>query len=203
MVRQTDWWELHFVADETVYVNASVGGDWYTVREGSEQSFTARLTDEGVLTVANGETHTVSSGELETYEETKVEQGGTLTVEQGGTLVTNGKAERWSRLDDYATHAGKVTTRADIDNVQSYTDQLPADAPIASLLVGIEPAGDLSGEPFDGVWAVVVGATDARTGRTGPIREPGTWHFTLDVYVLAPYSDHADVAAARAAHEVG
>lgn len=222
MAIQTEWWALHFAADETVYVNASIGPSWYTVVEGAVDSFTLRLRDDGTLTVANGETHTVEYETVEFYAETRVEQGGTLTVDQGGTLVTSSREQRWSRLDAYATHSGQAVVDESMDGEGWYADKFAsADAPIDSLLVGVEPVrtdadteyddntgyddgsvyGHRRSDEFDGVWGIVMGATDERTTNTGQSANPGTWHMTLDIAILAPYSDYADVAAARAAHE--
>lgn len=204
------WWELHIVDDaggeKILHVDATIGPDWFTVRENTTQSVEFRFADgDGAgetLVVSNGETHTVANGELESYSQTEVQQGGTLQVNQGGTLITNGAESRWRQLFDFAVHAGQAAVDRSIDNTAWYADQLDSEARVNSLLMGIEPQGDLSDEQFDGFWGIVMGAQDVRTVNTGESGNQGTWHMTLDFNVLAPFSEHADVSAAQTAHEV-
>jgi len=60
---------------------------------------------------------------------------------------------RYRRLANYHDFAGAADVGVDDKQVPYYRESLPARADVSSLLIGVEPNGDIA--PATGVWAVV------------------------------------------------
>jgi len=160
----------------------------------------------GDLFVPSGETYVVASGTVEVFNDVTV--AGTLTVE--GTLVVTGTLNSTSgtvnvttgtidnlsekvltKLLDHDRHAGSYTLNDTLDNVQRYKERLPSNPNINSLVVGLEPSGDLSNRNIAGKWGLISNITDSRTrALTNPV-------VTLEMDILADISEYADVTAVQ------
>jgi len=102
----------------------------------------------------------------------------------------------FNTLRSLADYAGQYAPIASVNGVQNYLSQLPTRATVNSLLVGIEPSTDLQNQGINGVWGLVDQGEDARN-------QPLSTHaYTLEVRVLAEYSEYADHNAVQADLEV-
>jgi hypothetical protein len=63
--------------------------------------------------------------------------------------------ERYGWLVNYHDFAGATDVGVDDKQVPYYRESVPARADVSSLLIGVEPNGDIA--PATGVWAIVEG----------------------------------------------
>jgi len=157
------------------------------------------------LNVASGETYVVEAGTIEFYDDS-VNEG---TIDVNGVIVYYGNAVNFGTVDDsdgvsvfpdenpfktllsYDRHAGSYALSDTLNNTQRYHERLPGSANISSLLVGIEPSPKLKSEFVGGVWGLISNVTDNRSrALTNPV-------VTLEIDILAEYSEYNDVAAVR------
>lgn len=157
-----------------------------TPTRGERARYTFRMSTDDLL-VRSGQTHTVASGTEEVYATVTVEDGGTLTIEDGGTLTTT--EGQFGELREYADHAGAFAPVETLNNTQRYGEQIPSDADVDSIVLGIEPSQPQQDRSIDGVWGIVTRATD---DRVSPLTNRV---ISLEVQVLAEYSDYADHTA--------
>jgi len=163
------------------------------------------------LAVSSGETHTVKSGKIEVYNNVTVD--GTLTVD--GILVVYGTLDSvdgtvdsvdgrinnlskspYNELLAHDRHAGSYTLTGTLNNTQKYKERLPSSANINSLVAGLEPATDLQNRDVAGKWGLISNVTDSRTRAfTNPV-------VTVEVDILADYSEYSDVAAVQTDLEI-
>lgn len=163
------------------------------------------------LVISSGETHTVEAGTVEVWNDVTVD--GELTV--NGILVVYGTLDSvdgtvnsehgtidtltqnpFSRLLAHDRHAGSYTLTETLGNAQKYKERLPASPNINSLVVGLEPATDLSDRDIAGKWGLISNVTDNRTrALTNPV-------VTLEIDILAEYSEFNDVAAVKTDLEI-
>lgn len=94
----------------------------------------------------------------------------------------------FSIFEDYARHAGNYSTLDTLANDQKYTEQFES-AVVDSLLWGIQPSTDLQSKNVVGVWGLVDSVTNERP------QSLSTNRYSVDVFVLAPYSQYMDHAA--------
>lgn len=88
---------------------------------------------------------------------------------------------RYERLVAYHDFAGATNTAVDDKRVPYYRESLPQRANVSSLLIGVEPNGDIS--PATGVWAIVTGGGErSRLFADSAVVE-------LEVVVLAEYPE--------------
>jgi len=133
--------------------------------------------------------------------------GADLGGTDGGTFGTTGgftfpgvedsdqRAIRYRRLRQFADFAGAFATGETAVNQPWFREQLPAEAPVDSLVVGLEPPADL-GRDHPGVWALVQSVTD----QTPPSESRYILEFELVTLAeLTEYTDHAAVKAALSA----
>jgi len=169
---------------------------------GGSATFTLSIKPREPLSVASGESHTVPSGQTEVYETAEI--NGTLTIngtlvvygtfDNNGTVDNNGKLtlkdarlNRLAELLAYDRHAGSYTLTETLGNVQRYKERLPTNPNINSLVVGLEPATDLSDRDIAGKWGLISNITDNRTrALTNPV-------ITLEIDILADYNEYSDV----------
>jgi hypothetical protein len=157
------------------------------------------------LTVASGDTYTVSAGTTEKYNNADID--GTLVIEDTAELVifgtldndgtinnngsltlTSGTAGGFANLIDYDRHAGSYSLNETLNNTQRYKERLPSNANISSLVVGIEPAGELQNKEVQGKWGLISNVTDNRTrALTNPV-------LTLEIDILADYTEYSSVS---------
>lgn len=98
----------------------------------------------------------------------------------GGTDVAPAET-RYERLVAYHDFSGATDAAVDDQRVPYYRESVPQRADITSLLVGIEPNGDL--DPATGVWGIVTGGGEtSRLFADAAVVE-------LDVLVLAEYPE--------------
>jgi hypothetical protein len=173
---------------------ASVNG--WTVGE------TASFTFEFEATQTLTEDYTVPAGETQSFEILFVPEGvtltvdGTLNVEQlldGGTVTGSGGINTGSgyltALTDYVQWAGSWTTLEMLNSVVKYRMQFPDSAAIDSLVWGVTPNTDLADRNVVGVWGLVENIQNERNQALSINR------YTVDVTVLAPIDDYADIDA--------
>jgi hypothetical protein len=158
------------------------------------------------LTVANGETYTVESNTTEVYNTADV--NGTLDVDgtlivydnidtdgttnvSGTLIVTNGQ---FPEIQSYDRHAGSYATIETLNNTQNYRLQIPSNANVNTLLIGLEPNSNMS--DVDGQWGLVANVTDSRT------RPLTNYVIELEVQILAQLSEYADLSTAETNLEV-
>lgn len=98
----------------------------------------------------------------------------------------------YTTLREYLDFAGNVATMKALDGT-AYYRELHTDT--EELLLGFNPDGADMPSAVPGFWGVLTGGRD--------VTRPTMTGFTLDLqmFVLAEYSDHADRAAAKTAHE--
>jgi len=154
------------------------------------------------LTVESGDTYTVSAGDTEQYREVVVD--GTLTVDGrleadelaiSGTVNGSGTVavdEKYAaEIDDLRHHrefAGQFTVRETIDGTQKISETID-NSKLETLVVGIEPSQELQDQFIPGCWGVIETVSDERNAPLTNSR------VRVDLRVLAPFSDYADVDA--------
>ena len=165
----------------------------------------------GTLTVDSGDTYTVASGTTEEYSGVTV--NGTLVVDgilnifgelnnngqvqSTGTINTlDGSAGGFLDLLKYDRHAGSYTLSGTLNNTQRYKERLPSSPNISSLVVGLEPSNDLQDGNIVGKWGLISNVTD---NRTRPLTNPV---LTLEIDILADFSEYNDVSAVQTALEI-
>lgn len=193
MANNDIYWYVH-TEQRTHVVNAQLGDGWPSITIGQPADPPARLLfrDDGTLTVASGDTHTVSSDTAEFYEETVTEDSGTITVENDAELVTGSEASRWGDLEVYGDYAGHASTGLGLNTVPHFNDQLDADAPITSLVVGLEPGPKPERLGRLGFWGVLVGVDDGTNAQT-------TRHeLAFELWTLAKFEEYDSVEAVKA-----
>lgn len=163
------------------------------------------------LVVSSGDTYTVESGTIEIWNDVTVD--GTLTVNGilvvYGTLnsvdgtvnsvdgtVANQSANPFTKLLDHDRHAGSYTLNGTLGNTQRYKERLPSSPNINSLVVGLEPATDIANREVAGKWGLIGNVTD---NRTRPFTNPVV---TLEIDILADFSEYADVTAVKTDLEI-
>jgi hypothetical protein len=184
-------WRIHTKSNGSLTAKAATNGpaDLNRPTRGETAAWTFRLASEA-LVVPSGETYTVESGTEEVYSSADID--GTLNVD--GTLtLTEGQFDTLRQLAD---HAGSFATVQTLNNTQNYREQIPSDASVDSIVVGIEPAQALKDRNVDGVWGIVSNGTDARSAALSRNL------FQLEVQVLAEYSEYADHSAIETALQV-
>jgi hypothetical protein len=73
----------------------------------------------------------------------------------GGAPSIYPAQERYERLVNYHDFAGATDVAVDDKRVPYYRESVPQRADVSSLLIGVEPNGDVA--PATGVWAIVTG----------------------------------------------
>jgi hypothetical protein len=110
-------------------------------------------------------------------------------ITRGKTVNFNLESNNLSLLQDYIEYAGEFETFENLNGIIRYTEDIPTNADVDSILLGIEPNADLDARNVFGVWGLIKSATDNRP------RALTTNHLGLEVLVLAKYSDFADHTA--------
>lgn len=99
----------------------------------------------------------------------------------GGAPSVSPAQERYGWLVNYHDFAGATDVGVDDKQVPYYRESVPARADVSSLLIGVEPNGDIP--PATGVWAIVEdGGEVSRLFGDMAVVE-------LEVVVLAEYSE--------------
>jgi len=162
------------------------------------------VTADDDLTVTDSVT--VEADETTFFDDVVVESGATLTVngllqadninvKEGGQINGTGTVNTYGSLihilADYADFAGGYTTSTTLNSKIRFKEQTPNDMTADSILLGVEPSPKLKSKGINGVWGLVSGGDDPR----GPALT--TERFTLEVEVLAEYSEYQDHAAIR------
>jgi hypothetical protein len=144
-----------------------------TVAASDTKSFPGLIVDGATLTIDGA----VEASDVE------VVNGGEIIV--NGTLrITTGPRDALNELGEWA---GSYATLETVDNVVRYRSQLPPEAGIESLLVGVEPPDDLQDRNVVGAWGLVDAVEDQR-GTTF-----STNRYRLTIRVLAPYPAFQDI----------
>lgn len=145
---------------------------------------------------------TITSSETKSYPALTVD-GATLTIDgeveasnveviNGGEIVVNGTLRITSGtrdvLNEFIEWAGSFATLETLRNQVRYRSQLPPEAGIESLVVGIEPPQALQDRNIVGVWGLIDSIEDQRD------RTLSTNRYRLTIRVLAPYTAYQDIA---------
>jgi hypothetical protein len=175
-------WTVHG-ADYDVVVDALLG-EFAKRTRGEEVTLTLRLNRRGGNVSAAGGQYGAAAG----FQWSS--SNGALY--SGGTSMAAALETRYDRLVAFHDFAGAADTYTSNQQVPAFQETVPSRAPVSSLLLGIEPSGDIEAPGF---WAVVVGGGD----QTRMIGNSAT--VELELFVLAEYEEYADRAAAKAAFE--
>jgi hypothetical protein len=116
---------------------------------------------------------------------------GDTTTFQFGLSATN-----WETLQEYADYAGAYAPFELKTGDFRYREQIPSDADVNSILVGVEPNAELASSDVTGVWGVVDSGSDER-----PLSLTND-EYAIDVFVLAKFDEYADHATAEGALQV-
>lgn len=160
------------------------------------------------LTVASGETLTIDLGETQRHTRVTIEDNATLVVNGTlqcdelvvqGTLDNNGTVEvsdkydfEYAEIEPYATFAGKYSLQETRDTTQKIFSNVPDDASIDTLIVGVEPSQELQNGDIRPYWCAVDNVTDSRNTALsdGP-------RITIELTMLARFSEYSDFATAK------
>ena len=110
-----------------------------------------------------------------------------------GTLTYTTAIERYNRVKDYLQYAGYANTNTTLESAYFTEPGSYSNAPISSLLVPIWPHSDI--DQARGIWGVITGGDDT-TEIFGAVAR-----VSIDVFVLAEYSDYATETDVRNAFE--
>jgi hypothetical protein len=144
-----------------------------TIGSSETKSYPGLIVDGATLTI---------DGEVEASD-VEVINGGEIVV--NGTLrITTGPRDALNELGEWA---GSYATLETIQNVVRYRSQLPPEAGIESLAVGVEPPDGLQDRNVVGAWGLIDAVEDQR-GRTF-----ATNRYRITVRVLAPYPAYQDI----------
>lgn len=138
-----------------------------TVAASETKSFPALTVDGATLTI-NGE---VEASNVEVINGGEIIVDGTLRISSGPRDVLNELGE-W---------AGSFATLETINNVLRYRSQLPPEAGIESLVVGIEPPESLQDKNVVGAWGLIDSIQDQRDATLSTNR------YRITIRVLAPF----------------
>lgn len=159
---------------------------------GDTATFTFRFAGDSLtaesLVVETNDTHTVATNTTEIYTQTDVKENGQLNVQENGTLNVTGGDNR-DTLQEYADHAGAFASQTTLNNTQLYREQIPTNADIGSIVLGIEPSTTLQNDDIEGIWGIVTGGSDMRN------QALSNDQFQIELRVLAEYSEYADHTA--------
>lgn len=174
----TDW-EVHTKANKSITPDA-ITGDWNNLTRGERTRFrfwfdadTSTSTSAAYGSAVYGDTsYGASTAELES------------------------KYTEWLQLQDFLDYSDAAAYGTSQNHRPWYREQLPADATVASIVLGIEPTQDLKDRGITGVWGIVVSGSDLRNSTLT------NWQIDLELFVLSEfseYSDHADIESDLAA----
>lgn len=147
--------------------------------------------------------YTVSAGDVEQYDEIVVESGATLTIEgelygntldNDGTVTNNGTLTVYgsviSRVQDLADYAGSYAEQTTLNGTVKFRNQIPSNADVNSLVVGVEPSANIQDNDVDGFWGIVDRGSDTRNTALSD----GQYQLQLTVLAeLAEYNDHTAI----------
>lgn len=160
----------------------------------------------GDLTVSGN--YTVAGSE--SYDRITVAEGATLTVPDGSVLVgrqlnVNGTLDNdgtvkiidsVETLLNYDEYSGNYQTTEMLDGTLRYEENIPDDAAVDSLVVGVEPDNELQSDNIVGVWGLIDNVRDTRPAALT------TERVDLSVRVLARFDDYETISDVRNALEV-
>lgn len=114
------------------------------------------------------------------------DHGGTFGGDHGGTFGVDDDQgthmDRYREARQFLDYAGSATVKQAMNGKPHYVERLPADAPVDSLVVAVEPGPGL--EATNGFWGVVMGGDDS----TRFVRDMAA--LQIDFKVLAERDDY-------------
>jgi len=210
-VQETEQWDIVIVRGK-LDVNGVIQIDELTI-DGGTVDIDAERYDIGGETIPDGTTRyespiIVPSGEtleingvLETQDiiiDGNVIGEGELKVVDDGRPPSTGVLDVNEKyafgLDDvsrYSPYTGDYTITETIISTQKYTEQIDPNAPITTLLVGINPDTSLSDRDIKGYWGLLRNIQDERNQALSDTS------VTLEIDVLAPFDNYADHTAVQ------
>jgi len=118
---------------------------------------------------------TIEADETLQFDSVTVQSGVTLTVNGelyansltvDGDIVVNGTVLVFGPLldilTDFDSYAGSFATQEMLDGTVKFKEQLPPDAPVESLLVGIKPSTNIRNQEVAALWGLVTDVVDTR-----------------------------------------
>jgi len=193
---------LHLAGGETAVADGVFApiSEWNSITRGSSVSLTV-VNLNPLLQIDTGESEIIGAGTTAQYSEVVVDGvltvDGTLQVDDlsvNGTLNANGTVDvdeqyavEFDDLKQYREFAGQYNIRETIDGTQRFSETI--DSSLSTLVIGVEPSRDLRDSGIPGCWGVVDSISDARNAALTNSR------ITIDITVLATYSDFADISA--------
>lgn len=162
-------WTVHTASNTTIEPEA-ITGDWADLTRGRRTRF--RFWFDADTSVSTTATYGTSV------------YGDTVYGNVSQTLED--QYTEWLTLQDYLDYADAAAYGTGINHRPWYHEQLPADATVGSLVVGIEPTQDLDDRGVTGVWGLITGGDDRRNSTLT------NWLIELELFVLAEYGDFAD-----------
>jgi hypothetical protein len=136
------------------------------------------------LTVTDGNRLRIDDTIIQTRSVTN--NGEIVTVNGGEQITISDPVGELLQFDEYA---GKFETAETLGSSVPFRQLLPSSAPGDSLVVGLQPAPALRDQDVEGVWGLIETVEDVR-GQ--PLTIP---RVRIEVTVLAPYAEYADVSA--------
>jgi hypothetical protein len=134
----------------------------------------------------------VVDGRLE-CDELSVDGG---TVDVNGTLSVNERvALELADLRKYREYSGEYTLHDTLDATKKFTEQID-ETVLNSLVIGIEPTGELKNNGIPGVWGVLDEIVDARSA---PLVDSSV---TVEMTVLAPFDEYSSVTDVTSALKI-
>jgi len=118
-------------------------------------------------------------GSAEGFQYSSTDRSGAQYSGRAATVAA--AEERYGRLVNYHDFAGATDAGVDDKQVPYYRESVPSRADISSLVIGIEPNGDIA--PAAGVWGVVTGGGE-RSRLFGD-----SARVELDILVLGEYAE--------------
>lgn len=187
MADNTTLYRIHTQENSFLVAEGEIAGPNDFTR-GESVTFTFRFSSD-TLTVPSGETYTVSAGETEVWKDTDVD--GTLNVD--GTLYLTGGD--FAELQQYIVDAGAFALSESITYIPIYREQLPPDADVTSLVLGIEPVQELQDNDVIGVWGILESGSDVRPSALSDTQ------VDITLTVLSEYNELADHSAVQNTHQ--
>lgn len=195
-------WKVQSKDNGTFVANANFANP-NQIRRGGTASFTFDIPDADSFNTDKtySSDTTVPTAEVVTWNDVTIDSGVTVTVDgvlQATSITVNGTLDVTSTgevitstadfglVQLFREWAGSKAQQRMLDGAVKAKSQLPANISLSSIIVGIEPAGDLKDSDIRGVWAILDRVDDGRV----PALTNNEYRF--EATVLASFDDYGD-----------
>lgn len=160
----------------------SITGDWPDLTIGRPTTIRVHFQPNGDLSLSGSETHTVDSGIVEVYD--KVDISGSASLSVSGEIYVGTDEERWAEIEAFTDYAGQAAQGFGLNHQPWFTEQLPADAKVPSIVLGFEPAQAMADREVRGFWGLLMSGTDERNNVLT------RYDLELECLVLAEFAEY-------------